>query len=489
MTLYSEIETYGISSYIQDSKSLKSNGQSLICLSLNKKNIYSLNRGIIPNLKLITDSVFRGISKLWVMKRHHQDLCHEYLVMSSENSTLVFKLEDYVLSDVTNILNIDRNTSTKAVFNLKNSSCAVHVTAKTILILDLSKIDSVGCEVIKFQFNNYKGPWDLVYHHEFYLFCFSQRTNTIDIFQLKNRTRDANLVAPFGTISLETLGIYEQEFTSFIGKISDREFEIVLSSVSGYVHQFIFDLELNIKSKSAVNIGKTCESIENIKIDSSMEIYIGTRSGELFQVCFKNLSVSKIEQIGNSPIKLLKLFNNTLMAYSHDSSILLRQDSKECIKRQIGNWGCEAAVELVYGFGKTYIAGIKDESLYLIYVPVVSENTLSKRPLFSDSSFSAFLYSKTGKWLLACTNIQEKKNFVKLFDSNGTENSSIDRGSDEIMQFLSIDSLQNTFIIVSITRDRLRSKIEMIDIESLRIETISEYICDGPINKIKISGR
>ena len=489
MNLYSQTEHYSTSDNVQVSESLKSSGQNLICLSLDKKSIYLLNEGIIPNLKLITDSIFRGVSKLWVIKRHHQDLCHEYLVMSSENSTLVFKLEEYTLVDVTNILNIDRNVSTKTAFNLKNSSYFVNVTAKNVIVLDLSKIDSVDCEIVKFEFNNIEDPWDLAYHHEFHLFCFSQKTKTIDIFQLKSRARDANLVAPIGKIAIKNLGIPEHEFTSFIGRVSDTEFEIVLASVTGYIYQFVTDLSFNIKAKSIIDVGETVESMEAIKTESLLELYAGTRYGALIHVNFKNLSFSKIDQVGNSPIKLLKLLNNTLMAHCHGASILIREDSKECIKRRIINWGSETAVELVYGLGKTFVAGIKDDNLVLMTVPLVSENTMSKRVLFYNSKFTAFLVIKTGKWLIGCTNVQEKKNYLKLFDCNGIETNSIDWGSDEIISLLPIDFHQKSVVVVSVTRDKLRSKMEIIDIESIKIETRSEYVFEGVINKIKISGR
>ena len=489
MNLYSQTEHYSTSDNVQVSESLKSSGQNLICLSLDKKSIYLLNEGIIPNLKLITDSIFRGVSKLWVIKRHHQDLCDEYLIMSSENSTLVFKLEEYTLVDVTNILNIDRNVSTKTAFNLKNSSYFVNVTAKNVIVLDLSKIDSVDCEIVKFEFNNIEDPWDLAYHHEFHLFCFSQKTKTIDIFQLRSRARDANLVATIGKIAIENLGIAEHEFTSFIGRVSDTEFEIVLASVTGYIYQFVTNLSFNIKAKSIIDIGETVESMEAIKTESLLELYAGTRYGALLHVNFKNLSFSKIDQVGNSPIKLLKLLNNTLMAHCHGASILIREDSKECIKRRIINWGSETAVELVYGLGKTFVAGIKDDNLVLMTVPLVSENTMSKRVLFYNSKFTAFLVIKTGKWLIGCTNVQEKKNYLKLFDCNGIETNSIDWGSDEIISLLPIDFHQKSVVVVSVTRDKLRSKMEIIDIESIKIETRSEYVFEGVINKIKISGR
>lgn len=488
MILYSQTEHYSTSGNVQVSESLTSSGNNLVCLSLDKKSIYLLNEGIIPNLKLLTDSIFRGISNLWVIKRHHQDLCHEYLIMSSENSTLVFKLEEYTLVDVTNILNINRTVSTKIAFNLKNSSYYINVTAKKVIILDLSKIDSVDYGIVKFEFNNIEDPWELACHHEFHLFCFSQKTKTIHIFQLKPRVRDVNLVAPIGKIAIKNLEIVDTEYTSFICRVSDTEFEIVLASVSGCIYKFVTDLSFNLKAKSIIDIGETVESMEAIKTESLLELYAGTRYGALLHVKFNNLSFSKIDQVGNSPIKLLKLLNNTLMAYCHGASILIRADSKECIKRRIIDWGSEAAVELVYGLGKTFIAGIKDDNLVLLTVPLVSENTMSKRVLFYNSIFTAFLAIKAGKWLIGCTNIQEKKNYLKLFDYNGIETNSIDWGSDEIISLLPVDFHHKSVVVVSVTRDKLRSKMEIVDIESIKIETRSEYVFEGAINKIKISG-
>jgi hypothetical protein len=489
MNLYSQTESYSLSSSIQVSESLKPHGQNLICLSLDRANIFSLTEGITPNLKLLTDSFFRGFSKLWVIKRHSLDLCHEYLIMSSVNSTLVFKLEEYTLVDVTNILNIDRNVSTKIAFNLKNSSYFVHVTVKNIMMLDLSKIDSVDCELVKFEFNNTEGAWDLAYHHEFHLFCYSRKTKTIDLFHLKSRARDTNLVSPLGKIYIENLGISEQEFTSFIVRASDTEFEIVFAAVTGSIYKFTIDLSFNIKTKCIIEIGETVESIEVIKPESLLELYIGTRYGTLMHLNFKNMSFSKVDQVGYSPIKIFKLLNNTLMAHCHNASVLINEDSKECIKRRILNWGCEAAVELVYGLGKTFIAGIKDDNLVLMTVPLVSENTMSKRLIFYNSKFTAFLAIKTGKWLIGGAHIQEKKNYLKLFDCNGVEINSIDWGSDEIINLLPIGLHHKSTVVVSVTRDKLQSKIEIVDIESIRIETRSEYVHEGAINKIKISDR
>lgn len=489
MILHSQTENFSSSAKILISEDQISFGQNLICLSLDKTNIYLLSGGILPNVKLLTDSLFRGISKLWVIKRHHQDLCHEYLIMSSESSTHVFKLEEYTLVDVTNILNIDRNVSTKIAFNLKNSSYFVNVTAKNIRVLDLSKIDSVDYEMVKFEFNNICASWDLVYHYEYYLFCFSQKIKTIDVFQLKGRARDTNLVAPLGKIVVDNLGIVGQEFTSFIGRASDSGFEIVLVSVNGCISYFATDLSFNVKTKYFVYIDETAESIEPVKPESLLELYVGTRSGALMHVSFKNMSFSKVDQVGHSPIKLLKLLNNTFMAYCCSASILIREDAKECIKRRLINWWCETAVELVYGLGKTFIAGIKEDNLVLMTVPLVSENTMSKRVLFYNSKFTAFIAIKSGKWLIGCNNNQEKKNYLKLLDTNGLETNSIDWGSDEIIDILPIDLHHNSVIVVSVTRDKLQSKMEVFDIESMKMETRSEYVFEGAINKIKISDR
>lgn len=443
----------------------------------------------MPNHKLLTDSLFRGISNIWVIKNHHQDICHEYLIMSSSNFTVIFKLEDYTLIDITNIFNIDRRSSTISAYNLKSSSYFVHVTAKNILVLDLSKVDSVACELVKFEFLNMAKPWNIVSQHNFHLFCFSQEDKSIHVFQLRNRARDGNPLSLIGQIHFENLGIYGEEISSFVAKASEIAFELVLATVSGYVYRFVIDPTFHLQKSSAVFIGKTAESIESVKMDNADEIFIGTRSGELLQVNFGELYCLTIDQVGTSPLKLLKLFNDTLMAYSQSDSILLKENSKECIKRRIIECGWVTSVELVYGIGKTFVAGIKDDSLYMITVPIVSENMMSKRLLVHGPKFTSFLSLTTGKWLLGCTNIQEKKNFIKLFDSNGIEASSIDRVSDEIISILPIDSKQNTIIVVSVTRDRTQSKIEMIDVESCKIDPKNEYVFDGAISKIKISDR
>ena len=488
MSLYSQTQTYSSCINIQVSENILPFEQNLICLSLDKSNIYLLNEGIIPNLKLLTDSIFKGISKLWVIKRHHQDLCHEYLIMSSENSTYAFKLEEYTLVDVTNILNIDRNASSKIAFNLKNSSYFVCVTANNILMLDLSKVDSVDGKIVKFEYSNTEGEWEMAYHFENYLFCFSQKAKTIEVFQLKSRTRDINLVFSLGKIDIAKFEWFGQELTAFIGRASESEFELVLSSVSGYLLHFTTDLSLNVKMKHIVNMGETVESIAAIEPGSLLELYIGTRYGALMHVNFKNLSFLIVDQVGNSPVKLMKLLNDTLMSYCHNSSILIRHDSKEFMKRRLVDWGCETAIELVYGLGKTYIAGIKDDSLILMTVPLVSENTMSKRVLFYDSKFNAFLAMKTCKWLIGCTDINAKKSYLKAFDFYGIETNSIDWGS-EIIDILSIDSNHDYVIVVSVTRDKLQSKMEIVDVESTRLETRSEYVFEGLINKTKILGR
>lgn len=463
--------------------------QSLVCLSSDAKYIHVLDKGVVPRYKFVTDPIFKGISKLWAIKCHYQETIHDFVFMSSENSTLAFKMGEYLLTDVTNVLNLDKKISTKSVYNLKNSGFLVLVTPRKITIADLSKVDSADNEFTKFEYENSKENWDLVCHHDLFLFCFSQRSNLLSVFSIKNRPRDLNLVVLIQEIDISTFGVVDTEISCILAQSSDSGINIYMSSITGHIYRISLDFSCNLIRRDVIYVSEIIEDMLFTKSEFSSEIYAGTRLGVLLLVNFDSSIVTRIEKLSSSPIKLSQLCNNTLLAYGHDSSTLIGENYKECIRRKVANWHCDCAIEFVYRFAESYVVGIKEDSFFIMSIPSLSENILSKRTLFHNAKISAFLVLSSCKWIIGYTNSQEKKNYATLFDSNGSEISSLDQGSDEIIRILSVNDSSEIVLIASVTKDQLQSKFNLVNIEASKFEAKNEYICSGSITNVKISGR
>lgn len=481
----SRIESFSVSNEIHSSKNNIDNQKNLICLSLEKNIIYSLTNGIIPRLNFITDSIFRGISKIWAIKRHHQDVCHEYLLLSAHNSTIILKLEEFALVDVTNVMNIEKNVSTKSAFNLKNSGHFVHVTTDKITLFDLSKIDSAGAGFVLSEYINQDDEWDIVSNCDHHLICYSKASKSINIFLLKHRPRDINLVVPIAEVLIEDMQI-KSEISSIYAQISDAHICMFLGCISGHIHRVVFDHSCNIIDYKSIYIDSPIESMELYSNYNSFKIYVGTRYGVLYLVDFQDLSFFKLEQLGIAPVKITKFIDGTLMSFNFDSSFLLKENDKECIKRKILNWASETAVELIYRLGKVYIAGIKDDALFLMTIPPISKNSLSKQMLISGSKISSFSALKSGKWIISCNNLIDKKVFIKCFDSNGSELCSHDQGFNESICILTIDDGQKLFLVASTTKDKMQSKFEILSFESNKLEIKNEYVFEGAVSKVKL---
>lgn len=385
-------------------------------------------------------------------------------------------------------MNIDRNISTKAAFNMKNSGYFVHVTANKVTVLDLSKIDSAGSGFIRFEYVNYENDWEIVCNHDQFMFCLSRTSKSIKVLLLKHKPRDVDLVVPITDIMIEDLRI-ESEISSIHVQVSESHVYVYLASISGHLHRVCFDFSFNMIGYNSIIIGSPIESMETLNNGTFSKIYAGTRSGALYLVDFSELSLFKIEQLSSAPVKIAKLINNTMMSYSFDSSSLLKEGEKECIKRKIVNWASDTAVELIYRLGKVYIAGIKDDTLFFMTIPPISKNSLSKQALISGSKISSFLAFDSGKWLLSYSNPIDKKSLLRHCDSNGSELFSIDQGFNETICILPIDDFQNTFLIASTSRDKLQSKFELVSLEANKLETRNEYIFEGAISKVKLDDR
>lgn len=483
-----QIECFSTFKSIQAVDGLITGSRSLICLSSDSKYVHVLDKGVVPRYKFITDPIFKGISNLWAIKSHYQETIDEFVFMSSESSTNVFKMGDSLLTDVTSIMNIDKNTPTKLVYNLKNSGFIVRVTPGKITVADLSKVDSADHEFIKFEYKNIRDNWDLVYHHDLYLFCFSQETKVFSIFLMKNRPRDFNIVALVKEFDINSFGISNTEISCLLASSSDSGIVIVMASISGHVYRISLDLSYNFLRSESIFIGEIVEDMLFPKAESSSEVYLGTRSGNFVLIDFNTSVLMRIEKLSPAPVKLSQLCNKTLLAYNHDSSILIGENQKECIRRSIANWSCDCAIEFVYKFAESYVVGIKEDSLFIMSIPPLSENSLSKRTLFNSAKISAFLFNNSKKWILGSYTFQDKKNYVTLFDSSGSEVSSMEQGADEIVGILPFDDANQMVLIVSVTKDRSQSKINMINTDS-KLEAKNEYICSGSIEKVKFSER
>ena len=448
-----------------------------------------MDKGVVPRYKFITDPVFKGISKLWAIKSHYQETVNEFVFMSSESSTFAFKMGEYLLTDVTSIMSIDKNIPTRTVYNLKNSGFLVVVTPRKISVADLSKIDSADYEFVRSEYQNIKENWDLVCHHDLHLFCFSQEANVLSVFLVKNRPRDLNIVVLMQEIDVSSLGIVNNEISCLLAYSSDSVIYIFMASISGHIYRISFDLSFNLIGKDSSYVGEVVEDMSFSKTEPSAGLYAGTRTGELILINFDPSAVMKIDKLSSAPLKLSQLCNNTLLAYNYNSSILIGENRKECIRRKIANWNCDCAIEFVYRFAESYVVGIKEDSLFIMSIPPLSENTLSKRTLFQDTKISAFLFLCSRKWILGFFNFQDKKNYLALFDANGSEICSLEQGTDEIIGILLVDDANQVFLTASTTKDQFQSKINLVNIYSSKLEARNEYICSGSIENIKVSGR
>lgn len=443
----------------------------------------------MPRYKFLTDPIFRGISKIWSIKTHFQDNFHEYLVLSSDYSTFILHLEDYVMTDVTNVMNVEKNIVTLIAFNLKNSGFFYHVSAEKIIVGDISKIDSPDCQFVKYEYMNPKSLWDLAFVHDFNLFCLSRSFNRISVFQLKGRPRDIDFIISIADIDIQIFGSNIGEISAFAAQKSATGFCMYLASVSGYLYFYSLDHSFQLLSEKSVYLGNIIETIILSKDDASLEIYAGTRNGGLLLINFKESPTFQIDQLSSAPLKLSKFSNETLMAYNFDSFLLINENSDKCTKRKILNWESESATEFICRTGENYIVGIKEDSLFLMAMPLPSENVLSRRPLFHSTKISAFLLLKSELWILGCSNVNDRKKYLKLFDRMGLEIASIEEGTDNILSILSVDTTRDIILVVLIAKDYSQSKFQLFDIGASKFEAISEYNCEGAVSNVKISDR
>ena len=306
---------------------------------------------------------------------------------------------------------------------------------------------------------------------------------------MKNRPRDLTFVVPVKEIDITSLGFITAEISCIIANSSEFDIYLFMASISGHIYRIYFDSSCNLIRRDSLFIGEVIEDMSISKSEDTSELYAGTRSGNLLLANLDSSTVIRIEQLSFSPIKLTLLSNQTLMAYGHDSSTLVGENFKECFRQKIANWNCDCAIEFVYRFAESYIVGIKEDSLFIMSIPSLSENTLSKRTLFHNARISAFLSLMSCKWLLGFLNSQDKKNYLTLYDSNGTEISSLEYGSEEIIRILPVNDTNQIVLVVSITKDQFQSKLNFVNIDSSKLEAKNEYICTGSIKNVKISGR
>ena len=123
--------------------------------------------------------------------------------LSSKNLTIVLQINELTLCDITSIMNVNRNIETIFAYNVPLTSLVLFSTANRISIFDLSKIDSVSDDAIRYEFNNNCSPWDFVDAHNLVLSTYSNQSQTVSLFHLNNRPRDIDLVVHFADISLE----------------------------------------------------------------------------------------------------------------------------------------------------------------------------------------------------------------------------------------------------------------------------------------------
>lgn len=437
----------------------------------------------------MTDPSFRGISKLWVIKSHFQDSFHEYLVLSSNFSTFVMRIEDYLVTDVTNIMGIDKNSATLLAFNLKNSGFFFHVSSENIIVGDTTKIDSPDCHFIKFQYSNTKNRWDMACTHDFCLFCLSKSSNCISIFNIKSRSRDTELIVPVTEIFIQDIDIISDEITTFSAYVLENEFFMSLATISGKLYCFRLDSSFQILKKQSIQLGTIIETITFSLNNSSLEVYAGSRNGYLFLVNFGTLRISQIAQLSSAPLKICRFSNNALMAFNFDSSILICEYSDKCIRRKILNWDSELAEELIYRTGERFIVGIKEDSLFLMSMPPLSENVLSKRNIFQNGKISCFLLLDSGSWILGYSNVNDRKSYLKFFDKTGSEITSVEQGTDNIIRIICLDKTRSIVIVALTTKDNSQSKIQLFDLSSHKFEAINEYVCEGAVRNVKVSDR
>ena len=347
------------------------------------------------------------------------------------------------------------------------------------------KIDSPDCQINRFEYFNHNDPWDLACNHAFHLFCLSRSSKCINVFQLKGRPRDSDLVVYAGDINFQAFDFGNEEVSSFVAQTSEKHICIYLATVSGMLYFFRLDLLLQVLNKQCIFLGAT---IEDIAL-SENEVFVGTRSGDLFFINFKDVQVLKVDMASSSPLRISKFSNNTLMANSFDSSLLISRNSEKCIKRRINKWESEASAEFICRTGESFIIGIKDDALFFMTKPPISENILSRRSLFHNAKISAFALLDSGAWILGCSNLNDRRSYLKLFDKNGFELASLDHGTDEVVRILPIDQTHKFILVVLKTKDNCQSKLNLVETDSSRIETINEYICEGAVCNVKISGR
>jgi len=431
----------------------------------------------------MSEPIFRGVSKIFALKKHQLDNCHSHLVLSSKDLTLIFAISESSLNDITYIFDFNRNQETKLAYNIPLTSYVLFSTASLMTILDLSKIDSISGEPTKNENVNKGYPWDFVDAHNLVLCAVSSLSQCIFVFHLRNRPRDIDLIVPISEISLEKFDL-SRGISSFRIYVTETEIKIFLSTYSGEIIYLLTNMFGELITSQAYFLGQTVESMVISKFDPiNFSIFLGTRSGNLIN--FKFDSTPTKLNISSGPVKLANCADGSLLAYSFDSAVIIAQNDLEFSKRRIFDWNFEAIVEIIYQPGKTYFCGISDDCLHYISIPPLTENFLAKNTIFYGKSISSFVLLKSGYWIIAKSNSIDNSASIGMFNSMGSEVVSLVESCDEVIHISPLNESELFILAVLVVKDKRYSKLQILEVGPGLINIATEFVCDGFIDLIK----
>jgi hypothetical protein len=456
-----------------------------VCLSLEKDQIYSLSDKLNYKVKLMSDSVFRGVSKIFALKIHQLDECHSHIVLSSKNLTIVLQINELTLCDITSIMNVNRNIETIFAYNVPLTSFVLFSTANRISIFDLSKIDSISDDAIRYEFNNNCSPWDFVDAHNLVLSTYSNQSQTISLFHLNNRPRDIDLVVHFADISLEMFNLNCEGVSLMKVHTTDTEIKVFVCTYSEKILVLSLDISGKLIASRCLFVDQIVESLELSKFDTNF-IFIGTRNGCLIEFnIISNSSKSEIS-VGYGPVKLSRCSNESFIAYSSKSGIVFTENNIEVWKRRVCEWDFDTVVEIIYQPGKAYIFGIREDSIIYLSIPPISKDLLSKHAIISGRFFSEFLLLKSNNWVVAKVDEVDNSSCLNIFNSTGSELWFFDEAGWEIIYLSALNESEVTIFAVSVSKDKKYSKIQFFDVDSAEsTDLVNEIICDGCAELVK----
>lgn len=475
---------------------LGSKAESLFCISQDKKCIYSVVNGKFLKSFYFSDAIFKGFTKIWCLKKHFLDANHAFILLSSPLTTTFLNIEDFLVSDITNLLGgIEQFGEILWAFNVHSTSYLIIVFTSKIIVLDLSKMDSITENLLKFDLsstNNIK--WNLSCSTRSHLICLSNSSRCLEIFSLKNRPRprDNDMIAKISEVKFLDLDIFD-EITAITVHSTESECLLALGSVSGVMYCIIFDSNVCLKSVKSVNINVVANSISFSDKNSELCLVIGTRSGHLVHWNFNTPFSSAVftNTISTSPVTLTNYSNSCLLAYSNDSAILQQSHAigDELVDLKILNWSYDIAAEFIHTPEDPWILGIKDDSLLVTVLNSSSSaSPFSSVKLLDGTNISSFLSLNSNQhWLIGYNEGYSKKNSVGMFNGCGTLIASIDQGFDEPIHLFCVCEEEFVFMAVLTTKDRLNSKLHIITFQDDKLEISHEYICAGLISNAKYS--